>query len=112
MAFELSTLHIFGYGETQIIGLDGDTYVNKKVSNSALTKIQAVVNDVYSKKPSDNASPNQYHAVHVFGKLFADYQPTGFPNWRVQWADLDKTAIDDLVAEVLAAPVAVIPLGE
>jgi hypothetical protein len=103
MAFVLSTLHIFGYGETQVIGNDGTTSVNKKVSTSVLTKVTPVVDDVYSFKPSDNLSPNEYHAINIFNDLFADYQPKGeFESWRVQWADLNKVAIDELVAEVLA----------
>lgn len=103
MAFQLSTLHIFGYGETQVIGQDGDTQVNKKVSSSVLTKVTPVVDDVYSFKPQDNLSPNEYHAINIFNDMFADYQPSGkFDSWRVQWADLNKVAIDELVAEVLA----------
>ncbi len=103
MAFVLSTLHIFGYGETQVIGNDGTTSVNKKVPTSVLTKVTPVVDDVYSFKPSDNLSPNEYHAINIFNDLFADYQPKGeFDSWRVQWADLNKVAIDELVAEVLA----------
>jgi len=112
MSFQLSTLHIFAHGETQIIGSDSGARVNKKVPNSALTKLNAVVNNVYSKKPADNTSPNQYRVITVFNKQFADYQAKDFPNWRVQWDDLDKTAIDELVAEVLATPVSVIPLGQ
>lgn len=103
MAFKLSTLHIFGYGETQVIGKDGDTQVNKKVCTSDLTKVTPVVNDVYSHKPQDNQAPNEYHAINIFDDMFADYQPNGeFDSWRVQWADLNKVAIDELVAEVLA----------
>ena len=105
MAFELSTLHIFGYGETQVIGQDGETSVNKKVSSSGLTSLTAVVDNVYSFKPADNLAPNQYHAINIFDNLFADYQPKeDFKDWRVDWADLDKTYIDALVAEVLAQP--------
>lgn len=103
MAFKLSTLHIFGYGETQVIGTDGDTQINKKVSTSVLTKVTPVVDDVYSFKPQDNLSPNEYHAINIFSEMFADYQPKGeFESWRTQWADLNKVAIDELVAEVLA----------
>ena len=105
MAFELSTLHIFGYGETQVIGQDGDTAVNKKVSSSGLTSLTAVVDNVYSFKPVDNLSPNEYHAINIFNNMFADYQPSGeFDIWRTEWALLDQAYIDALVAEVLAQP--------
>lgn len=103
MAFKLSTLHIFGYGETQVIGQDGDTQVNKKVSTSDLTKVTPVVDDVYSHKPQDNQAPNEYHAINIFNDMFADYQPKGdFKSWRTEWANLNVTAINDLVAEVIA----------
>lgn len=95
-----STLHIFGYGETQLIG---DNY-NIKVSTSALTKAQAVIDNVYSFKPEGNPATINYHAINTFNELFSDWQ-TSEPNvegWRVQWADLDKVAIDELVAEIYA----------
>jgi hypothetical protein len=35
--------------------------------------------------------------------MFADYQPKGdFESWRTNWSELNKTAINDLVVEVLA----------
>lgn len=104
MAFKLSTLHIFGYGETQVIGTDGDTQINKKVPSASLTKVTPVVDDVYSFKPADNQAPNVYHAINIFSEMFADYQPSGdFKSWRTEWEKLNKVAIDELVAEVLAA---------
>jgi len=103
MAFQLSTLHIFGYGETQVIGQDGDTNISKKVPTSSLTKVTPVVDDVYSFKPQDNLSPNEYHAINIFNEMFADYQPKGeFDSWRTEWEKLNAVAIDELVAEVLA----------
>lgn len=112
MAFELSTIHIFGYGETQVIGQDGETPVNKKVASSQLTGVQPVVDNVFSKKPADNPATNDYHAVNIFNNMFADFQPNqplgqgasgNGSGFRVTFADLDKTLIDALVAEVLAA---------
>lgn len=103
MAFELSTLHIFGYGETQVIGQDGTTPVNKKVASSELTGVQAVVDDVYSHKPVDNPATNDYHAVNIFNNMFADFQPKEGESFRVPFEELNKALIDALVAEVLAA---------
>jgi hypothetical protein len=105
MAFQLSTLHIFGYGETQVIGSNGDTNVNKKVATSSLTKAQAVIDNVYSFKPADNTSPNVFFAINIFAESFADYLPQAeYSPWRTPYSGLDKAAIDALVAEVLAAP--------
>lgn len=103
MAFELSTLHIFGYGETQVIGKDGETSVSKKVASSQLSGVQAVVDNVFSKKPADNTSTNDIHAVNILNDLFADFQPKEGEGFRVKWEELDKALVDALVAEVLAA---------
>lgn len=104
MAFELSTLHIFGYGECQVIGKDGETQINKKAPSDAMISLQAVVDNVYSFKPTDNLSPNVYHAINIFADMFSDYIPkdSAFSSWRTEFKDLDKALIDTLVAEVLA----------
>jgi hypothetical protein len=95
-----STLHIFGYGETQLIG---DNY-NKKVATSSLTTVQPVVDNVYSFKPEGNTATEDYHAINIFNDMFADWQPKDGEGWRVQYADLDATLIDALVAEIVAQP--------
>lgn len=100
-----NTLHIFGYGEVQVIGKD----LNKKVATSELTKVQAVVDNVYSFKPEDSTATEEYHAINIFNDMFADWQTKqqGVEGWRVQYAELDADAIEELVAEVVAytAPV-------
>jgi len=95
-----STLHIFGYGETQLIGTD----FNKKVPSSALTTLQAVVDNVYSFKPVDNPATEQYHAINIFNDMFADWQTSqqGVQGWRTEYAELDVTLIDALIVEINA----------
>jgi hypothetical protein len=97
---EWSTLHIFGYGETQLIGND----FNKKVNTSALTTAQAVIDNVYSFKPEGNTATKEYHAINIFNDMFADWQTAqqGVDGWRVQYPELDATAIEALVAEIIA----------
>jgi len=107
MAFELNTLHIFWYGEVQVIGTDNGEEVNKKVPTSSVeTAAQAVVDDVYSKKPADNPAPNEYHAVTILNNVHADYTCKGneYKGWRVPFEELDAALIDALVLEVLAIP--------
>jgi hypothetical protein len=95
-----STLHIFGYGETQLIG----NGLNKKVNTSVLTTAQAVIDNVYSFKPEGNTATKDYHAINIFNDMFADWQTTqqGFEGWRVQYLELDATAIESLIAEIVA----------
>jgi hypothetical protein len=103
MAQTFNTLHIFGYGETQVIT---DTE-NKKVPSSELTGVDAVVANVYAHKPADNNAGTDYHAINIFNDLFADYIPKGKDekSFRVPYAELDAALIDAFVAEVEAIPV-------
>jgi hypothetical protein len=95
-----NTLHIFGYGEVQVIGKD----LNKKVATSELTKVQAVVDNVYSFKPEESTATEEYHAINIFNDMFADWQTKqqGVEGWRVEYAELNTVAIEELVAEVVA----------
>jgi len=95
-----NTLHIFGYGEVQVIGKD----LNKKVATSELTKVQAVVDNVYSFKPEESTATEEYHAINIFNDMFANWQTKqqGVEGWRVEYAELDAVAIEELVAEVIA----------
>ena len=95
-----NTIHIFGYGETQLISSDS----NKKVATLTLTKVQAVIDNVYSKKPADNNAGTDYHAINIFDNMFADYQPKTREekSFRVEYKDLDATLINELVEEIKA----------
>jgi hypothetical protein len=92
-----STIHIFGYGETQLIG----NGFNKKVPTlSVWPTVLPVVDNVYSTKPEDNNATPEYHAVNIFYNMFADFQPQSGNAFRTQYADLDATLIEALVAEI------------
>jgi thioesterase domain-containing protein len=97
-----STLHIFGYGETQLIGSNPD----KKVLSANLTTLQAVIDNVYSFKPIENEATEDYHAINIFCDSFADWQ-TKQPNikgWRVEISELNQALIDALIAEIISQP--------
>ena len=90
-----STVHIFGYGETQLIK---ENY-NQKAPTVDLSAVPPVVANVYSKKPVDNTATSDYHAVNIFNNMFADFQPKTGEGFRVKWEDLDKGLIDALLAQ-------------
>ena len=96
------TIHIFGYGETQLIGKES----NKKVSTSVLKSAIKVVEYVYSKKPIDNNATIEYHAVNIFNEMFVDFIPKlkGQKAFRVPYADIDSKIIEELVQELIAIP--------
>jgi hypothetical protein len=93
------TLHIFWFGDVQVITEDGGG-ATKKVAH--LTKLQAVIDNVWSTKLSD-VGTKEYHAINVFENMFADWQPNikGEKGFRTQYAELDAVAIQELVDEVL-----------
>lgn len=93
-----STLYIFGFGETQLVGED----FNKKVLTSELTKVQAVVDNLYSFKPEGNTATEDYHLVNVFKDQKGSYVPQDQDQWRVPYTELDATAIEELAAEIEA----------
>ena len=93
-----NTLHIFGYGECQVIT---DTE-NKKVPTEDCPSAQAVVDMVYALKPEGNTAGTDYRAINIFNDMFADYQsPEG--NFRVDYSELDSALIDQLVEEIQSA---------
>ncbi len=96
----VSTIHIFGYGETQIIG-EG---INKKVLTSSLSSAQAVIDNVYSTKPTDNNAGTTYFAINIYIDLFSDYIPKtqGEDSFRTPYSELDATLINALILEVEA----------
>ena len=95
-----NTLHIFGFGDVQVIS-QGDS-VTKPASS--LTSLQAVVDNVWSTKPVGYIGVEDYHAINIYESLFADWQPKDSKEegFRTQYADLDAVAIQALVDEVLA----------
>lgn len=91
-----NTLHIFGYGETQVIS---DTE-NKKVASSELSGVQSVVDNIYSLKPVDNNAGLDYRTINIFNGLFVDYSDNQGNNFRVDYSEVNEALIDALVTEV------------
>lgn len=102
---KLSVIHIFAYGEAQIIS---DT-VNYKDSVSNFTKLQAVIDDVKSLKPAD-VEASDYHAINIFADTKVAYlSKEAKKSYSVKFSDLDKDKLDALIADFealkAAAPV-------
>lgn len=58
------TIHIFGYGETQINSKE----LSIKVSTDTLTTVSPLLAGVFAKKPADNPTlVTEFHAVNLFG---------------------------------------------
>ena len=92
-----NTLLIFGYGQTQLI-----TNTESKIVNSdELLSLNAVINDIYSKKPLENNSQQDYIRIAIYNNDFSDWV-NGNPNdyFKVPYNELNQALIDSLVLEI------------
>jgi hypothetical protein len=101
MANTFSTIHIFGFGNVQVIGQNFNHQV--KISQ-VQSEVDACVSMVYSNKPTDSTTPNTYHAINIFNDMFADWLSNvkGQEGFRVKYSDLDSSVIEALANAVIA----------
>jgi hypothetical protein len=92
-----NTLYVFGYGETQVI----TDIENKKVATDSIVGVQSLVDNLYSKKPSDNPATTNYRVISIFNGMFADYSDEQGNTFRVDYSELNAALIDAVVLEVL-----------
>jgi hypothetical protein len=58
------TIHIFGYGETQINSKD----LSVKVATDTLTTVTPLIEAIFAQKPADNPTLiTEFHAINLFG---------------------------------------------
>jgi hypothetical protein len=92
------TIHIFGYGETQINSKD----LSIKVATNTLTTVTPLVAGVFAKKPSDNTTViTNFHVINFFGYNDVRWMSKNGFNVKND-ADL-KPFIDNLIAELQTA---------
>lgn len=91
----MSTIHIFAYGEAQIISKD----LNYKTDKTKFSKLQAVVDNIKSKKPAD-VQVSEYHAINIFdGQRVSYLAKEKEGSFSVKFADVDSAKLDALKAE-------------
>jgi hypothetical protein len=102
-----STIHIFGYGESQIIGVgDDDKGFSNKVATSTLTKVEPFMDDLFTHKPADNTSvKTEYHCVHIFqgNEVRFISKTEGVEGFTVKIDLLNQTTLQELVDELSTA---------
>jgi len=91
------TLHIFGYGETQI---NGDEF-SVKVKTETLTEVQPLVDAVWSLKPAESTAVQKFHAINVFN--FDEIRYMTKDGFNVKTTPDLKTLIENLIAELKVA---------
>lgn len=102
---QFSTIHVFGYGETQIIGGTN----NGKVSSSSLTTLTPFVDHVKSFLPESGVTLTDYHVIHIFEGMDVRYLGQGLEDrtintsFSVNWGQIDQTLLTALVDEIILA---------
>ena len=92
------TIHIFGYGETQINSKD----LSVKVATDTLTSVTPLLNGIFAKKPADNTTlVTEFHAVNLFG--YNDIRWMSKDSFNVKDEATLKTLIDNLITELQTA---------
>lgn len=91
------TIHIFGYGETQI---NGDEF-SVKVKTDTLTKVKPLVDGVWALKPEDSVAEQKFHAVNIFN--YDDIRYMTKDGFNVKTTPDLKVLIDNLIAELKVA---------
>jgi hypothetical protein len=91
------TIHIFGYGETQINSTD----LSVKVATDTLTTVTPLIEAIFAQKPAENPTLiTEFHAINLFG--YNDVRWTSKDSFNVQDdADLIPL-INALIAELEA----------
>jgi hypothetical protein len=98
-----NTIHVFGFGDTQVIG-----ETNGTVKSETLTKLTAFVDHIKTFKPEDVVLTD-YHVIHIFNGMDVRYLGKGTENkkdktsFSVKIADVDVTILNDFTAEAIAA---------
>jgi hypothetical protein len=89
------TIHVFGYGETQINSKD----LSVKVPTDTLTTVTPLLAGVFAKKPTDNTTlETDFHAVNFFG--YNDVRWMSKEGFNLKDEADFKTLIDNLIAEL------------
>jgi hypothetical protein len=92
------TIHIFGYGETQI----NSEELSVKVPTDTLTTVTPLVEAIFAKKPADNpAVISPVHAINIFG--YNDIRWVEKDSFTVKDDEELKPLIDALIAELQVA---------
>jgi hypothetical protein len=93
------TIHIFGYGETQI----NSKNLSVKVATDSLTKVTPLIQAIFAKKPELNTSLiTDYHAINIFNRRDIRWMSRGknAKGFNVKDGTDLAPLINDLIAEL------------
>lgn len=91
------TIHVFGYGETQV---NGDEF-SVKVPTDSLTEVQPLVDAIWAEKPADSTAEQNFHAINIFN--YTDLRYMSKNGFSIKGTPDNKVLIDNLIAELRVA---------
>ena len=98
-----NVMHIFGYGESQMIGSDK----NGKVESSTLSTIAPLMSYLATKQqPGTDISLSTLYSLNIYNSKFVDFLPkdtAANKRQRFAYADLDDSYINNFATELAGA---------
>jgi hypothetical protein len=91
------TIHIFGYGETQINSKE----FSVKVETTTLQTVTPLINAVWNKRPEGSTAEENYHVINFFN--YQDIRWVSKDGFELKDQQDLVTFIDDLIAELRTA---------
>ena len=96
-----STIHIFGYGESQVMGIN----LNRKTANSELKALAPLLAALAAQQQKGTIlTLGNAYAINIFNDAFIDFlpnEPSKNKQQRFAWSDIDHKAINKLASEIL-----------
>jgi hypothetical protein len=88
------TIHIFGYGETQLISKEN----NDKYATDKLTKVNALIDAIWDLKPTEVKGEKKYQVIHFFNHN--DIRWLGEESFNLKDEENLIPLIDELIVEI------------
>lgn len=104
MQVNLETLNISGGNKiVNLLALDIDSNesINKTTNTRHLINLHALIEHLYSFKPSENTSENKYNSI-IINTTGATYLPLdGSDSWVIPFASIKPHLLDNLIDEII-----------
>lgn len=98
---QFSTLHLFSYGETQLIA--SSSLPQGKVNSSSLTHLEPFVTHIKTFKPEE-ITEGEHHAIHIFQDSKVKFLGKGDnTSYSLEVSQLDATLLDNLTNEIVSS---------
>lgn len=100
MANKFKTIHIFGFDSVQVITKTKNIQCKK---SDVKVELDACIDEIWSKKPTDVTLTKEYGLVNIFFGAFADWKPKVESEklYRTKYSDLNGSLFEALVDKMI-----------